>query len=93
MVESVHKRDSESVWGSLSSLLVSKKGSLSRGGSSIAAAAQPLVPPLIRGLYMYGGVGCGKTMLMDLFVKEAPADFKVLVVLQAKSIAFSIGIH
>jgi len=26
---------------------------------------------------MYGGVGCGKTMMMDLFVQEAPPEFKV----------------
>ena len=31
----------------------------------------------LQGLYMYGGVGCGKTMLMDLFVGTAPAEFKV----------------
>lgn len=31
----------------------------------------------IQGLYMYGGVGCGKTMLMDMFVGCAPHSFKV----------------
>ncbi|KAG2425787.1 hypothetical protein HXX76_013412 [Chlamydomonas incerta] len=35
-------------------------------------------PPAVRGLYMYGGVGCGKTMLMDVFVHTAPAHFRVL---------------
>ncbi|KAF8055927.1 Afg1l [Scenedesmus sp. PABB004] len=30
-----------------------------------------------RGLYMYGGVGCGKTMLMDLLVAAAPKEFQV----------------
>ncbi len=30
-----------------------------------------------RGLYMYGGVGVGKTMLMDLLVAAAPPDFQV----------------
>lgn len=34
--------------------------------------------PAVQGLYMYGGVGCGKTMLMDLFVDTAPPHFKVL---------------
>lgn len=34
-------------------------------------------PPAVRGLYMYGGVGCGKTMLMDLFVDTAPKHFRV----------------
>ena len=31
----------------------------------------------VEGMYMYGGVGCGKTMLMDLFVACAPPEFKV----------------
>ncbi len=31
----------------------------------------------IKGLYMYGGVGVGKTMLMDLFVEAAPPEFQV----------------
>jgi predicted ATPase len=26
---------------------------------------------------MYGGVGVGKTMLMDLFVETAPTEFQV----------------
>lgn len=30
-----------------------------------------------RGLYMYGGVGVGKTMLMDLLVAAAPPEFQV----------------
>jgi predicted ATPase len=30
-----------------------------------------------QGLYMYGGVGTGKTMLMDLLVTAAPPEFKV----------------
>ncbi|KAF5836722.1 AFG1-like ATPase-domain-containing protein, partial [Dunaliella salina] len=33
--------------------------------------------PHIQGLYMYGGVGCGKTMLMDLFVEAAPPELQV----------------
>ncbi|GMH39421.1 hypothetical protein BSKO_07319 [Bryopsis sp. KO-2023] len=31
----------------------------------------------LRGLYMYGGVGVGKTMLMDLFVVSSPPEFRV----------------
>eukprot|EP00004_Rigifila_ramosa_P022637 TRINITY_DN6209_c0_g1_i1.p1 TRINITY_DN6209_c0_g1~~TRINITY_DN6209_c0_g1_i1.p1 ORF type:complete len:474 (+),score=97.78 TRINITY_DN6209_c0_g1_i1:22-1422(+) len=29
-----------------------------------------------QGLYMYGGVGCGKTMLMDMFYRTAPTTKK-----------------
>eukprot|EP00944_MAST-04C_sp_MAST-4C-sp1_P006817 g6817.t1 len=29
-----------------------------------------------KGLYMYGGVGCGKTMVMDMFYASAPAKRK-----------------
>ncbi len=36
-------------------------------------------PPIPRGLYMFGGVGCGKTMLMDLLVESVPREFKVWV--------------
>ena len=32
-------------------------------------------PP--RGLYMWGGVGTGKTMLMDLLAASAPPEFRV----------------
>lgn len=33
-------------------------------------------PKVPRGLYMYGGVGTGKTMLMDLFAESAPPEFQ-----------------
>ena len=52
-----------------SSLLGGGSGS----GSSQSAAGQEQ----IQGLYMYGGVGVGKTMLMDLLVSSAPPEFKV----------------
>lgn len=45
-------------------------GSRAREESTAAAAAA------VEGLYMYGGVGVGKTMLMDLLVKEAPPYFQ-----------------
>lgn len=47
-------------------------GGGSREQSTAAAAA-----PAVQGLYMYGGVGVGKTMLMDLLAKDAPAHFRV----------------
>ena len=37
-------------------------------------AEQPKVP---KGLYIYGRVGTGKTMLMDLFAEVAPPEFQV----------------
>ncbi|KAL4424629.1 hypothetical protein ABPG77_002247 [Micractinium sp. CCAP 211/92] len=44
-----------------------------REESTAAAAAAPAA----RGLYMYGGVGVGKTMLMDLLAKNAPTYFQL----------------
>ena len=33
----------------------------------------------VKGLYMYGGVGCGKTMLMDMFAESVPSSLKVCI--------------
>ena len=31
--------------------------------------------PNVKGVYMYGGVGCGKTMMMDILVAVAQKQF------------------
>lgn len=49
------------------------------GGSHAAAAPQLAARPTPRGLYMYGGVGVGKTMLMDLLVQSAPPEFQASI--------------
>ncbi len=41
------------------------------------SAAQDRKVTVLQGLYMWGGVGTGKTMLMDLLVKSAPQEFQV----------------
>jgi len=45
-----------------------------RGGAASASSASDAAP---RGLYMYGGVGTGKTMLMDTFVEATAGVVKV----------------
>lgn len=50
-------------------------------GSTLSGTTGSSVPgsrgPAVQGLYMFGGVGCGKTMLMDLLVAAAPKEFQV----------------
>ena len=46
-------------------------------GSAAAKPAASTAPEgLPKGLYMYGDVGCGKTMLMDLFFDTLPPNIK-----------------
>ena len=38
----------------------------------------------VKGLYMFGGVGCGKTMLMDMFAHSVPSYISVCVCVRAR---------
>ncbi|KAK0744103.1 AFG1-like ATPase-domain-containing protein [Schizothecium vesticola] len=59
---------------SLESLRPTKKSLFSwLGGGGTASPVQPIPTDLPRGLYLYGDVGSGKTMLMDLFYNTLPA--------------------
>jgi len=63
--ESLDPQPQQSFFGSLFSLGANKK------------ASKPAIPEnLPKGLYMYGDVGCGKTMLMDLFFDTLPPNIK-----------------
>ncbi|AAZ12754.1 ATPase, putative [Trypanosoma equiperdum] len=48
------------------------------GSSSTGGGTGCVYHPLsrVKGLYVYGGVGCGKTMLMDLLYENAPSTIK-----------------
>jgi protein AFG1 len=59
---SVAQRSTAASGGWLSSLF----------SSSASASAVPN-PSSIKGLYLWGGVGCGKTFIMDLFYNSLPS--------------------
>ncbi|KAH6659885.1 AFG1-like ATPase [Truncatella angustata] len=46
------------------------------GSNKSSAPLQDIPADLPRGLYLYGDVGCGKTMLMDLFYETMPKSVK-----------------
>jgi len=52
---------------------------------------KPLEAP--RGMYMYGDVGSGKTMLMDLFLEATPLHFKQRVHFNSFMIDFHSSLH
>ena len=60
-----------SLFGSRKSKASAPKQSYSRPSTKLAKQG-----PAPKGLYMYGGVGCGKTMVMDLFFDLAPLKRK-----------------
>ena len=52
--------------------------SIFAGGSSQVSSTtseSSLLSPSIKGVYLYGGVGCGKTFLMKLFYDALPSSF------------------
>ena len=46
-----------------------------------------------RSIYMYGGVGCGKTMLMDLFYHSAPTQKKLRIHFNSFMVHFHNRMH
>lgn len=46
------------------------------GGKAKKTPIQEIPPDLPQGLYLYGDVGSGKTMMMDLFYDTLPASVK-----------------
>jgi peroxisome-assembly ATPase len=61
-IEELDPQHKPSIFGSL----------FGRGSRAKPWVAIP--PDLPKGLYMYGDVGCGKTMLMDLFYDTLPSN-------------------
>ncbi|KAG6541137.1 hypothetical protein Mapa_017508 [Marchantia paleacea] len=56
--------------------LDSRNGSSGSWFSRLMPRVQWNAQPSIRGLYLYGGVGTGKTMLMDMFFDELPKTWR-----------------
>ena len=61
----------------LSLLLLSLLSLLCRFTRLMQGAPAPAQQAKLQGLYMWGGVGVGKTMLMDLLAHSAPTSFQV----------------
>lgn len=66
-------------------------GGFSFGRRLEASHSQGVQAP--KGMYMYGSVGCGKTMLMDLFLEAVPIEKKHRVHFNSFMINFHKTIH
>ena len=53
-----------------------KKSFFSRIFSAVGQADEPDTPELIKGVYIWGGVGRGKTFIVDFFFKHLPTEQK-----------------
>jgi len=60
------------------------------GSATRARSSKPRKNGDVKGLYLYGGVGVGKTMLMDMFVASRPPAVKVM---RSHFHDFMLGIH
>ena len=69
---------------------ISTQGNATRGLKKIFGRNTQAAP---KGLYLYGGVGRGKSMLMDMFFDEAPVDKKRRVHFHAFMQEIHDGMH
>lgn len=75
--ELLHYQARPVVYPTLDSLKPQKKSIFGWFGSKAGAGGRKAIPDdLPRGLYLYGDVGSGKTMLMDLFYDTLPVAVK-----------------
>eukprot|EP01063_Lacrimia_lanifica_P001740 TRINITY_DN1089_c0_g6_i1.p1 TRINITY_DN1089_c0_g6~~TRINITY_DN1089_c0_g6_i1.p1 ORF type:complete len:534 (+),score=208.77 TRINITY_DN1089_c0_g6_i1:60-1661(+) len=84
--------------GGGASLFGSWKKAVGGGGVDGAIDAEVVAPAgghpnARRGLYVHGGVGCGKTMLMDMFYHGLPTHRKLRIHLQAFMFKTHRAIH
>eukprot|EP00249_Psilotum_nudum_P017992 c26589_g1_i2 orf=350-1867(+) len=56
--------------------VANSENSYASQGSWFWSRIIPRAQALMRGLYLYGGVGTGKTMLMDMFYEELPENWR-----------------